>query len=233
MREEEFERNGGTQQPDVDAVSIARSSTESGIRSRQRVADHGEVFTPAWLVEDMLNLVKGESERIDARFLEPACGSGNFLVPVLRRKLASVEARYGRSDFETRHQALLALMSIYGIELQPDNLAECRANLLAVFSGYLQLRADGLWYRAAETVLAVNIVQGDAVAMTNAAGMPLTFPEWGYLGGGRYQRRDFRFRDLTQRGSFEGTLWEKPDLHEAFIPATNYPPVTAQELADD
>ena len=55
------------------------------IRSKQRVADHGEVFTPPWMVEAMLNLVKGETERIDARFLEPACGSGNFLVPVLRR----------------------------------------------------------------------------------------------------------------------------------------------------
>ena len=58
---------------------------ESLTRSKQRVADHGEVFTPAWLVEDMLNLVKDESERIDARFLEPACGSGNFLVKVLQR----------------------------------------------------------------------------------------------------------------------------------------------------
>src|SRR3954449_13612217 len=96
------------------------------IRSRQRVADHGEVFTPDWLVEDMLDLVKDESERIDARFLEPACGSGNFLVPVLTRKLTTVHARYGKSDFERRHQALLGLMSIYGIELLDDNVAECR-----------------------------------------------------------------------------------------------------------
>src|SRR5680860_385146 len=100
------------------------------VKSKQRVVDHGEVFTPAWMVEAMLDLVKDESERIDSRFLEPACGSGNFLVPVLKRKLTTVRARYGKSDFENRHHALLALMSIYGIELLEDNIAECRENLL-------------------------------------------------------------------------------------------------------
>src|SRR3954470_15059533 len=109
------------------------------INSKQRVADHGEVFTPVWLVEAMLDLVKDESERIDSRFLEPACGSGNFLVQVLRRKLVVVELKFGKSDFEKGHYALLSLMSIYGIELLPDNIAECRANLLEVLSGYLNL----------------------------------------------------------------------------------------------
>src|SRR6266568_4446617 len=96
------------------------------IKSKRRVADHGEVFTPPWLVEKMLDLVKGETGRIDSRFLEPACGSGNFLVPVLQRKLAAVEAKYGKSDFERRHYALLALMCVYGIELLIDNIAECQ-----------------------------------------------------------------------------------------------------------
>ncbi len=85
------------------------------IKSKQRVADHGEVFTPLWLVNAMLDLVNDETERIDSRFLEPACGSGNFLVQVLRRKLAAVELKYGKSDFERRHYALLAVMCIYGI----------------------------------------------------------------------------------------------------------------------
>jgi type I restriction-modification system DNA methylase subunit len=104
------------------------------VKSKQRVADHGEVFTPAWMVEAMLDLLKAETERVDSRFLEPACGSGNFLVQVLRRKLAAVELKFGNSDFEKRHYALLALMCIYGIELLDDNIAECRANLLE-FSG--------------------------------------------------------------------------------------------------
>src|SRR5438094_7047825 len=98
------------------------------VKSKQRIADHGEVFTPAWMVEAMLDLVRDESERIDSRFLEPACGSGNFLVQVLRRKLAAVELRFGDSDFERRHYALLALMCVYGIEVLDDNIAECRDN---------------------------------------------------------------------------------------------------------
>lgn len=73
---------------------------EKLIKSKERVADHGEVFTPSWMVEAMLDLVKGETERIDSRFLEPACGDGNFLVQVLRRKLTAVELKYGKSDFE-------------------------------------------------------------------------------------------------------------------------------------
>ncbi|NBU12930.1 MAG: SAM-dependent DNA methyltransferase, partial [Betaproteobacteria bacterium] len=100
------------------------------VKSKQRVADHGEVFTPEWMVDAMLDLVKDESERIDSRFLEPACGSGNFLMTVLRRKLATVDQKFGKSDFERRHYGLLALMCIYGIELLPDNIAECRANML-------------------------------------------------------------------------------------------------------
>src|SRR5438874_5427024 len=104
------------------------------IKSKKRVADHGEVFTPPRTIEAMLDLVKGETERIDSRFLEPACGSGNFLVPVLQRKLAAVEAKFGKSDFEKGRYALLAIMCTYGIELQADNIAECRANMLEVFA---------------------------------------------------------------------------------------------------
>jgi len=109
------------------------------VRSRQRVADHGEVFTPQWMVDDMLNLVKDESERIDSRFLEPACGSGNFLKPVLQRKLATVQSRYGRSEFERKHYALFALMCVYGIELLEDNVAECRQNLQQIFNDFLEV----------------------------------------------------------------------------------------------
>lgn len=133
------------------------------IKSKQRIADHGEVFTPAWMVEAMLNLVKDETERIDSRFLEPACGSGNFLVRILQRKLAAVEIKFGKSDFEKRHYALLALMCIYGIELLPDNIAECRANLLEIFATYLNLDQSEELYRAAFFVLSQNLVHGDAL----------------------------------------------------------------------
>src|SRR5438105_11149147 len=135
------------------------------VKSKQRVADHGEVFTPAWIVEAMLELVKDETERIDSRFLEPACGSGNFLVQILRRKLAAVELKYGKAEFERQHYALLALMCIYGIELLPDNIAECRANLLEILAEYLSLDESDALYRAACYVLSQNLVHGDALTM--------------------------------------------------------------------
>src|ERR1700688_433865 len=151
------------------------------IKSKRRVADHGEVFTPQWLVEKMLELVNGETERIDSRFLEPACGSGNFLVSVLQRKLAAVELKYGKSDFERRHYALLALMCIYGIELLTDNIAECRANMLEILAEYLTQNDSDELYRAACYVLSQSLVHGDALKMRTHDGAPIKFAEWGYL----------------------------------------------------
>lgn len=203
------------------------------VKSKQRVADHGEVFTPAWMVEAMLDLVKDETERIDSRFLEPACGSGNFLIPILRRKLAAVELRYGKSDFERKHYALVALMCIYGIELLDDNIAECRANVLEIFSEYLNLDEADELYLAASHVLSQNLVHGDALTMRDQEGSPITFSEWGYLGKGKYQRRDFRFDVLTGASKFssEDSLFAHLGRHEIFVPIKTYPPMTMRELA--
>ncbi len=202
------------------------------VKSKQRVADHGEVFTPAWMVEAMLDMVKDEIERIDSRFLEPACGSGNFIVQVLRRKLASVELKYGRSDFERRHYALLALMCIYGIELLADNIAECRANVLGILAEYLNLDESDEVYRAASYVLSQNIVHGDALTMRTHDAQPITFAEWGYLGKGKFQRRDFRLDTLTLSAAFsgEGSLFAHLGKHEIFTPTKAYPPMTVAEL---
>jgi hypothetical protein len=203
------------------------------IKSKTRVADHGEVFTPEWIVEAMLDLVKAESERIDSRFLEPACGSGNFLVKVLQRKLLAVELKYGKNDFEKRHYALLGLMCIYGIELLADNIDECRANVLEIFAGYLSLKASDDLYRAASYVLTENLVHGDAMTMRTKHGTPITFAEWGYLGKGKFQRRDFRLDDLTMSSAFnaEGSLFAQLGRHELFTPTKSYPPMTVGELA--
>jgi N-6 DNA Methylase len=204
------------------------------IKSKKRVADHGEVFTPRWLVEKMLDLVKAESERIDARVLEPACGSGNFLVLVLQRKLAAVEVKYGKSGFEKQNYALLALMCIYGIELLTDNIAECRANLLEIFADYLNLDESDDLYRAAFFVLSQNLVHGDALTMRGKGGQPITFAEWGYLGKGKFQRRDFRLDVLTGSSAFsaEGSLFAHLGKHELFTPVKSYPVITVKELAD-
>lgn len=203
------------------------------VKSKQRVADHGEVFTPPWLVEAMLDLVKAETERIDSRFLEPACGSGNFLVQILRRKLAAVELKYGQSEFERQHYALLGLMCIYGIELLTDNIAECRANVLEIFADYLQVNESENWYRAASYVLSQNLVHGDALTMQTAQHQPIVFAEWGYLGKGKFQRRDFRLDTLTLASTFseEGSLFASLGKHEIFTPDKTYPPLTVQVLA--
>jgi hypothetical protein len=204
---------------------------ENLVKSRQRVADHGEVFTPSWMVEGMLDLVKTESERVDSRFLEPACGSGNFLKSVLKRKLTTVQSRYGKSDFERRHHALFAMMCIYGIELLTDNIEECRANLLDIYISYLKVDSEDVWAKAGAKVLSANIIQGDALTLTATDGLPIEFPEWGYLGGGKFQRRDFRYDSLTQRSSFEGTLFEAFEEHELFIPTKTYVQMTVEEIA--
>jgi len=201
------------------------------VRSKQRVSDHGEVFTPPWLVEDMLDLVRDESERIDSRFLEPACGSGNFVVPVLRRKLATVHQRYGRSDFEKRHQALFALMCIYGIELLPDNVAECRERLVDELFAYLGSGSPDEWFAAARVVVEANIVQGDALTMTSADGTPITFSEWSYLGTGQFQRRDFEYQTLTAMSSFGAdSLFGGLRPDQIFSPKKTYPKATISEV---
>ncbi len=219
---------------ETETITARRAAGGRQIRSRQRVADHGEVFTPSWMVEAMLDLVRDETERIDSRVLEPACGSGNFLVQVLRRKLAAVELRYGKSQFERRHYALLALMCTYGIELLADNIAECRANLLEIISEYLDLSGGDDLHRAASYVLSQNLVHGDALAMRTHDGQPITFAEWGYLGMGKFQRRDFRLDALTLSSTFSApdSIFASAGKQELFTPVETYPPMTVEQLAE-
>lgn len=203
------------------------------IKSKQRVADHGEVFTPAWMVDAMLDLVKSETERIDSRFLEPACGSGNFLVRILQRKLSEVELKYGKSDFEKRHFALLALMCCYGVELLADNITECRENMLEIIADYLNIDESDDLYQASSYVLSQNLIHGDALTMRTTDDKPITFAEWGYLGKGKFQRRDFRLDTLSQMSALseEGSLFAHLGKHEIFKPASTRPAMTVCEIA--
>ena len=202
------------------------------IKSQKRVADHGEAFTPPWLVEAMLNLVKDESERIDSRFWS-RLAVAETLVRVLQRKLAGVELKFAKSDFEKRHYALLALMCIYGIELLPDNIAECRCKFAGNFAEYLTLNEGDEFHRAASHVLSQNVVHGDALTMRAYNGHPIAFAEWGYLGKGKFQRRDFRFDVLTGSSAFsaEGSLFARLGKHEIFTPMKSWPSMTVRELA--
>lgn len=211
------------------------STSMNLIKSKQRVSDHGEVFTPEWLVDAMLDLVKDESERLDSRFLEPACGSGNFLRKILIRKLATVELKYGKSEFDRQHYAVLSLMCIYGIELLEDNVAECKASLLEIYAQYLSLNKEDPLYVCGEYVLTQNIVHGDALTMKNMMGNPIVFAEWGYLGRGKFQRRNFRLDTLTGSSAFssEGSLFADLGKHEIFQPIKSYEPMTAAEIASE
>lgn len=203
------------------------------IKSKKRVADHGEVFTPHWLVNSMLDLARDEVDRIDSRLLEPACGSGNFLVHILRRKLAAVEIKFCKSEFEKRQYSLLSLMCIYGIELLEDNINECRANLVEIFDEYLGIGKDDDSHGAASFILSRNLVHGDAMTMETIDGNPIIFSEWGYIGKGKFQRRDFRLETLTQYAQFSPKNLNFSQLgnNEIFIPVATYLPVSQHDLA--
>jgi hypothetical protein len=186
------------------------------------------------MVDAMLNLVRDEAARIDSRILESACGSGNYIVAVLKRKLSTVEAKYRTSAFDRRHYALLAVMCIYGIELLADNISECRSNMLKTLMEELGLDEHDETIKAATHVIETNLVHGDAMTMLDSTGEPIVFAEWGYLGKGKFQRRDFRLASLTTSASFgeEGTLFADLGSHELFTPVKTYQPVTVRDLAE-
>jgi hypothetical protein len=176
------------------------------VRSRQRTIDHGEVFTPPDLVNDMFDLVAQECERVDSRFLEPACGTGNFLAEVLRRRLANVDRRYkARTQWEPN--ALLGLACLYGIELLHDNVSDCRERLQTLFADHYtaryrnQVKSEVL--AAARHIVDSNILRGDAREMTTVGDYvypaePLIFTEWSLLPGGKFKRRQYENHDLTK-----------------------------------
>lgn len=171
------------------------------VRSRERIIDHGEVFTPPGLVNDMLDLVAHECERIDSRFLEPACGNGNFLAEVLRRKLRTVDSKENvKNPSRWERDGILALCSIYGIDLLADNAVECRDRLLGVLSTAYEARfkepLSQRATRAAAFILSRNIVQGDALTLLDARGKPIVFSEWSPVNSVKLKRRDFKYSHL-------------------------------------
>lgn len=184
-------------------------SKEVQVKSKGRVANHGEVFTSAREVNAMLDLVKQETDRIDSRFLEPACGTGNFLVEILRRKLAVVESRYKKSQLEYERHAVIAVSSIYGIDILEDNIAECRNRVFEIFDkqySYLYNRKAKQACRASvKYILDRNIIRGDALTRKTVGDSdePIVFSEWSAVNGGMIKRRDFTFDNLLQSESGE------------------------------
>ena len=199
----------------------------SQTKSKQRVADHGEVFTADREVKAMCDLVKQETERIESRFLEPACGNGNFLAEVLSRKLAVVKSRYGKSPADYEKYSVLAITSIYGVELLQDNAAECRERLFALwdeaYTANNRQAADDQCREAVRFILKKNILCGDALTLRQADGSPIIFAEWSLVTGNQIKRRDFALDELLNGHSEQMTLdmvgWEYDEEVQAFIPA--------------
>jgi hypothetical protein len=205
--------------------------------SKQRVADHGEVLTGAREVNAMLDLVKQETERIESRFLEPACGNGNFLAEILERKLRIVESRYAKSQLELERKAVLAVASIYGIDILQDNVTACRTRLLGIFDQrYVARFKKSVKHECRDAIKYIierNIIHGDALSLTTGGKRPrpIIFSEWSApFNNSLLKRRDYTFSDLLQGGETpqESLFLEEhySDLGQrAFIPKelTSFP----------
>jgi hypothetical protein len=208
------------------------------ITNRQRVIDHGEVFTPAELVSSMLDLVAQECERIDSRFLEPACGNGNFLAEVLRRKLATADKHNGKFRQRWERDAVLAVCSLYGVDLLADNVAECRERLLQiVLAAHDERFREALpeeAARAIEFVLSRNILQGDALSLQAGDGKPITFSEWSPLNGSLIKRRDFVYKHLLEHAHIANTPLFSDLGKDVFVPkpVREFPPMHYLKVPD-
>lgn len=210
------------------------------IVSKQRVTDHGEVLTAPREVNAMLDLVKSETERIDSRFLEPACGNGNFLAEILERKLRVVALRYARSRLDYERKAVLAVSSIYGIDLLEDNVTACRTRLFGIFdrhySGQFKTATREECRDSVRYILERNIIHGNALTLTTVGAnpRPIVFSEWSFsFDNSQVKRRDFTFHGLLgHEGIKELPLFS--DLgDDVFIPTPEkeYPPTHFTEIS--
>ena len=222
------------------------------IKSKERVAAHGEVFTAEREVKAMCDLVADECLRIESRFLEPACGNGNFLAEILRRKLSTCPKRYGTPplpDYE--RSSVNAVMSLYGIELLQDNAKACRNRLFNIWHEAYQKAcgkaADETCQNVIEFILGKNIICGDALTMKQEDGTPIVFAEWTFLNDGLVKRRDFRLDQLIQANEqtkaaekaqqgwlpfgIEGISYDK-DTGEYIPKVEEYPPIHYRSLCE-
>ena len=213
---------------------------EQLVISRQRVTDHGEVYTSKREVNAMLDLVAQEAERIDSRFLEPACGTGNFLSEILQRKLSIVKSRYSKSQLEYERYAILAISSIYGIDILEDNVQQCRTRLHEIFQseyqGIYKQNVNPDCLRSAKFILDRNIEWGDALTLmtVSANPQPIVFSEWSAVNGSMLKRRDFSFKNLIAHESMRDLPLFSDLGDDVFIPTPlkEFPLVHFLKVAD-
>ena len=196
-------------------------SMKKQIKSRQRVADHGEVYTAEREVKAMCDLVSDECSRIDSRFLEPACGDGNFLAEILSRKLAAVKKKYKKSVIDYEKNALLAVSSIYGVDILADNVSVCRERLFKIwrkeYKSIVKTAYSEDTERSVRFILSKNIVCGNALTLmcVDENGIDtdtsIIFSEWAFIKGANMQRQDFTFSELFNRDNEQTLLDDKTD----------------------
>ncbi len=208
------------------------------VKSKARVADHGEVFTNEREVNAMLDLVKHETERIDSRFLEPACGNGNFLAEIVRRKLKVVEQKYSKSQIEWERYAVLAVSSIYGVDILEDNAQECRERLFTIFDErYTMLFKDSCkdaCRRSIRFLLERNILWGDALDFTNpVTKQPIVFSEWSAVNGLLIKRRDYMFKFLVEKSLQTSLFNDEGNVAAIDEPVKDYPLIHFLKLGED
>lgn len=183
-------------------------SNKTQTKSKERVREHGEVFTAEREVKAMCDLVKDETERIDSRFLEPACGDGNFLAEILKRKLVVVRKKYGKSPLDYEKNSLLAASSIYGVDILQDNVTACRARMFDIwnreYTAVCKKECDDQTREAVRFILSRNIVCGNALTLKcvdengNDTDEPIIFSEWAFITGSMLQRSDYTFAELLE-----------------------------------
>lgn len=186
---------------------------KSQTKSKERVRDHGEVFTAEREVKAMCDLVKDETERIDSRFLEPACGDGNFLAEILTRKLEVVKRKYKKSTLDYEKNAVLAISSVYGVDILNDNVLACRERLFKLwdkeYKAVCKKDCNDQTREAVKFILSKNIVCGNALTLKcvdengNDTNEPIVFSEWAFITGFQMQRQDYTFAHLLEMNNEE------------------------------
>ena len=209
----------------------------SQVKSKKRVTDHGEVFTSEREVNAMLDLVKQETERIDSRFLEPACGNGNFLAEVLKRKLSIVAAKYKKSQLGYEHYAVIAISSIYGVDILEDNAQECRERLFKIFdeqySKFYKNECKENCRNSVKFILNRNILWGDALDFTNPeTNKPIIFSEWSAINGSMLKRRDYIFKFLVEQTHQFSMFNDEGNAAAIDEPIKDYPVMHFLKLTD-
>ena len=187
--------------------------TSSQTKSKERVREHGEVFTAEREVKAMCDLVKDETERIDSRFLEPACGDGNFLAEILTRKLEVVKRKYKKSTLDYEKNAVLAISSVYGVDIMQDNVLACRDRLFKIwdkeYKTVCKKDCNDQTREAVKFILSKNIVCGNALTLKcvdengNETDEPIVFSEWAFITGFQMQRQDYTFAHLLEMNNEE------------------------------